>query len=155
MRVRTKRPLTIEEFRSIYSRVNRLNVEIVVKTEQGFLLTLRTIEPYNNEWHIPGGTVYYREKVTDAVQRIAWEELGIEVEVQGLLGYIEYPSIEKYGNIDAPVGLAFKCKLLSTDFKLDDQTSKVEFFKQIPENTIKEQKEFLEKVDLGLTLPRD
>jgi ADP-ribose pyrophosphatase YjhB (NUDIX family) len=155
MRTRTKKPLTLEEFRSIYSRVNRLNVEIIIKTDQGFLLTLRDIEPYKNEWHIPGGTVYYREKVIDAVQRIAWEELGVEVEVEGFLGYIEYPSIAKYGNIDAPFGLAFKCRLLGTDFKLDDQSSAVKFFQQLPANIIKEQKEFLEDLDLNLTLPRN
>lgn len=149
MRERAERPLTIEEFRSIYSRVNRLNVEVIIPTEDGILLTLRSIEPYLGEWYFPGGTVYYREKITEAVKRVAWEDLGVEVEVVKLLGYIEYPSIAKYGKIDAPVGLAFECRLLSTDFVVDcDQSSEIQFFKKLPDNIIKEQKEFIEEHNL-------
>lgn len=146
MRVRTEKPLSLEEFRSIYSKVNRLNIEIIIKTDKGFLLTLREIDPYKGQWHVPGGTVYFRENVLDAVRRIGWEELGVEVEPGELLGYIEYPSIKNYGDIDSPIGLAFKCSLTSSNFDLDHQSSEIEFFKELPENTIKEQKDFLESI---------
>jgi ADP-ribose pyrophosphatase YjhB (NUDIX family) len=147
MRTPSKKPLSLEEFRSIYSKVNRLNIEIVIKTERGYLLTLRSIDPYINLWHLPGGIVHFRESLKDAVRRVGFDELGVEIEPLELLGYIEYPSIKNYGDIDSPVGIAFSCKLLSNNIQTDSQSSKVNFFKQIPEDTILEQKEFLENLE--------
>ncbi len=39
------------------------------------------------------------ESLVDAVRRVAWDELALEVEVGELLGYIEYPS--HYNNADS------------------------------------------------------
>ena len=71
-------PLTPEEFSDIYSRVPRLTVELIVKSGEGLLMTLRSIEPYAGLWHIPGGTVYYGELVEQTVDRIAMRELNIK-----------------------------------------------------------------------------
>lgn len=141
-----KLPFTFEEFKSIYSRVPRLCVDIVIQTEKGVLLTFRTKNGYLNQWHLPGGTVYYREKATDAVHRVAKEELGIEVEIEKFHGYLEYPSEEKERGFGYTVTLVFVCKMKSNDISLDDQVEKVEFFKEIPENTIVEQKELLRSI---------
>lgn len=47
------------EYDSIYSRVPRLCVEVVISTRaQGVLLTRRDIPPNIGAWHIPGGTVH-------------------------------------------------------------------------------------------------
>ena len=89
------KPFSHEEFKNIYSRVPRLCVELVVKTPEGVILSLRKLPSYRGKWHIPGGTVFYKEKVTDAVKRVAAEELGIEVSIRELLGYIDYDSEEK------------------------------------------------------------
>src|SRR6478736_6763167 len=75
--------------------------------ELGVLLMLRDIPPNVGAWHIPGGTVLFGERLTDAVGRVARDELGIEVTVGDLLGYIEYPSHYENG-LDSPVGLAFR-----------------------------------------------
>ena len=95
------------EFDAIFSRVPRLCVEVVIRApERGVLLMLRDIPPNVGAWHIPGGTVMFGERLTDAVQRVARDELGLEVTVGDLLGYIEYPSHYENG-LDSPVGLAF------------------------------------------------
>lgn len=96
------------EFDAIFSRVPRLCVEVVILSpEHGVLLMLRDIPPNVGAWHIPGGTVLFGERLTAAVKRVARDELGLEVSVGELLGYIEYPSHYENG-LDSPVGLAFR-----------------------------------------------
>jgi 8-oxo-dGTP pyrophosphatase MutT (NUDIX family) len=81
------------EFDSIFSRVPRLCVEVVIAApERGVLLTRRDIPPNAGAWHIAGGTVLFGEPLVQSVKRVARDELGLEVAVGELLGYIEYPS---------------------------------------------------------------
>lgn len=138
-----KQPFTIEEFESIYSRVPRLTVDLVIKNDKGVLLTLREKNGWEGQWHLAGGTVYLGEKVTDAIARVASEELGIKLNVQKMLGYIEYPSEIKERGFGYSVSLVFLCTPESEEIVLDDLASNFEFFKDLPENTIAEQKKFL------------
>ncbi|QQG44259.1 MAG: NUDIX domain-containing protein [Candidatus Roizmanbacteria bacterium] len=139
-------PLTEEEFKSIYSKVPRLAVEVIIKTPEGIVLTLRSIEPYKGTWHIPGGTVYYKETINEAIERVAKEELGVEVNIDRLLGYIEYPGEAKERGFGWPIGLAFLCTAKSGTLHGSEQGKTVGIFKELPENMIKEQKEFLKKI---------
>jgi len=138
----TVKKLPFSEFKSIYSRVPRLCVEIVIKTNNGVILTKRDIEPEKGKWHIPGGTVLNGERLEDAVKRIAKEELGVEVKVGKILGVIEYFLKNYFGQM---VGIVFSAKLLSKDLKVDKNAQEFKFFKTIPNNMIKDQKEFLNK----------
>ena len=52
----------------------------------------------------------FGEPLTDAVARVAKEELGVSTTVGALLGYIEYPSHYENG-LDSPVGLAFSATI--------------------------------------------
>jgi len=141
MNLYKKKPFTKEEFDAIYSRVPRLCVEAVVKTQEGVWLTKRAIEPAKGLWHIPGGTVYIKEKLIDAVKRIAYEELGItQVESDPkLLGVIEYNFPEYKGY---PIGIAYEVHTTQTP-KQGRDAEDVRVFAKIPENTIAEQREFL------------
>ncbi|MFH0805336.1 MAG: NUDIX domain-containing protein, partial [Patescibacteria group bacterium] len=65
--------LPFSEFKSIYSRVPRLCVEIMVKTNNGVLLLKRNIDPEKGKWHLPGGTVLKGERLEDTVKRVAME----------------------------------------------------------------------------------
>ena len=69
----TNKPFSSEEFRSIYSKVPRLCVEVIIKTSGGIVLSLRKLPSWHGKWHIPGGTVYYKEKVADAGKLKNWE----------------------------------------------------------------------------------
>ena len=131
------------KFKKIYSCVPRLNIELIILTPKGILLTLRSIEPYKGEWHVPGGTVLFREKIKDTVARVAREELGVEVLIKKYLGYIEYESHEKIGYFGHSVGLAFLCGIKSEEICLNHAASRAGFFKKIPKNTLIDQKKFL------------
>lgn len=139
----SKSPLTYEEFKNIYSKVPRVCVEIIIKTEQGILFTLRKESTYYGHWHIPGGTLRYRERLHDAVKRVALDELGVKVTVEKLLGYIEYFSEEKERGFGYSISLVFLCNPASTDFKLNEQASEVRFFKSLPPNIVEEHREFI------------
>jgi ADP-ribose pyrophosphatase YjhB (NUDIX family) len=129
-----------EEFFAIYRRVPRLCVEVLVlEPERGVLLTLRDIPPNAGAWHIPGGTVLFGEPLVEAVRRVARDELGLEVEVGDLLGYIEYPSHYENG-LDSPVGLAFRCRPLTDEATLPDGCR---WFTRLPDGLYAEQREFL------------
>jgi ADP-ribose pyrophosphatase YjhB (NUDIX family) len=59
------------------------------------LLTRRAIEPSRGLWTFPGGYVDWGEDVRDAGRRETLEEVGLAVQLDGLLGIYSYP--------DAPV----------------------------------------------------
>lgn len=136
-------PLTYEEFTSIYSRVPRLTVEVLIHTSEGVLLTLRNLASWKNLWHLPGGTVYYGETVEEATVRIASEEIGITVVPTKLVGYLHYPSEEKERGFGWSIGLVFLCTTQTTSFRLGEQASRYQFFKVLPDNIVVEQKDFL------------
>lgn len=135
--------LPFDKFKEIYSQVPRLVVEVLIKTPEGLILTQRAIEPYKGQWHIPGGTVMFQEKVEDAVKRIAKEEVGLDVGIEKYLGYIEYPNEIKEGGFGWSVGLAFKAYVQGGKIENDGQSSSVGVFKELPKDMIKEQFDFV------------
>jgi ADP-ribose pyrophosphatase YjhB (NUDIX family) len=147
---RSKPPgwLPKSEYDSIYSRVPRLCVEVVISLpERGVLLMRRDTPPNIGVWHIPGGTVLFAEPVVEAVKRVARDELGFEVDVGDLLGFIEYPSHYLNG-LDSPVGLAFDCSPVgeSAERPAPDGGG---WFSRLPADLYAEQREFLAR-RLGL-----
>ncbi len=47
--------LTKKEFEYIYHKVPRLCIDLIIVKEKKILLTKRSIEPFINFWHFPGG----------------------------------------------------------------------------------------------------
>ena len=141
----TKKPFTYEEFEKIYSKVPRLTVDLIIKSQNGIILTLRSLPTWHNQWHLPGGTVLYKERINDAVLRVAQEELGLEVKILNRLGNIEYPSEEKERGFGWSVAVTVLCEALSEKITLSNEASRVEVFKELPENVISEQEAFLLK----------
>ena len=139
------------EYDAIFSRVPRLCVEVViVDPERGVLLTLRDIPPNVGAWHIPGGTVLFAEPVVDAVRRVARFELGLDVGVGELIGYIEYPSHCTAG-LDSPVGLAFRAEPVGGPPSTEQLRDGCAWFSRLPAGLYEEQREFLAR-RLGLPL---
>jgi ADP-ribose pyrophosphatase YjhB (NUDIX family) len=137
-----KHPLSQKEFWEIYKKVPRLTVEIIVKTNEGIFLTMRNIEPCKGLWHLPGGTVRFGERLTEAVARIAKRELNIEVNDTKLLGYIEYPSHYTKG-LDSPVGIAFEVINYKGQLKPNSEAKDYGWFSKLPSPMHQEQKDFL------------
>ena len=139
----TRGPLPQGEYEAIYSKVPRLTVEVVMTSCDGVFLAKRLMGPCKGLWHLPGGTVRFGEHLTDAVRRVANQELELEVGVKGLLGYIEYPSHLALG-IDWPVGIAFEAEPMDADAQVlrtgaDDKA----WFRVLPQQMHEEQRNFL------------
>lgn len=81
-----------EDFNSIYSKVPRLNVDLLIRKDGGIILVQRSIEPYLDYWHLPGGTVYKNETIEEASIRIAKNETGLGVNFVKCLDYMEFPN---------------------------------------------------------------
>ncbi len=139
----TRPPLPQREFEEIFARVPRLTVEVVIVSEDRVLLSRRESGPCAGLWHIPGGTVRFGEPLTEAVERVAKQELGLDVTIDRLLGYIEYPSHLDRG-LDWPVGIAFGVHPApSAETPLTLSPGKVEWFIELPEEMHEEQRRFL------------
>lgn len=121
----------------------RLTVEVIIATpESGVLLSLRDIPPCQGLWHIPGGTVRFGEPAVDSVRRVAHDELGLDVEPQELLGYIEYPSHYNNG-LDSPVGLAFRAEVSPGSSDTASLPEGCAWFHSLPAAMHEEQRDFL------------
>ena len=135
--------LNQEEFDSIYSRVPRLTVEIIIKNDtDGVFLAKRAIEPCKGQWHLPGGTVRFGELMADAVKRIAERELNIIVTGSVNKGYIEYPSHFEQG-LDSPVGIVFEVTDFSGTLSTNNEATNGEWFSKIPNDMHADQDQFL------------
>jgi ADP-ribose pyrophosphatase YjhB (NUDIX family) len=136
-------PLSKKEFDSIYSKVPRLTVEVIVKNKDGAIyLTKRAIEPCKGQWHLPGGTVYFGEPLVEAVKRIAAKELNIKILRVDSKGYIEYPSHYLKG-LDSPVGIVFEVLDYEGELKVDNEALEGGWFTKLPNNTHADQDKFL------------
>jgi ADP-ribose pyrophosphatase YjhB (NUDIX family) len=140
------RPFTPQEFRSIYSRVPRLSVDVLIKTPGGLVLTLREIDPYKGQWHMPGGTVLHGETLHEAVMRSAREEVGLEVEVTRPLGYIEYLSERDLGVFNQTASLVFLASVVGGELRGSSEAKNVKAWSRLPENMIIDQKRFIKNL---------
>lgn len=102
--------LTDKDYNFIFANTPRLCVDIIIKNNGLVHLTKRSIPPHKGKYHIPGGRVFFREKIMDALKRICKRELGVTVSSAKFLNYIEFPYENRNGNIGHSVSLAFEVK---------------------------------------------
>ena len=143
-----KWPLTEEEFNTIYAKVPRVTVEVLVVGPKGVYLTLRDIEPCKGQWHLPGGTVFFDESLLETVQRIAERELGIQVTHAEPVGVIEYPSHYKkapdhQNAIDHPIGIVHKVTQYKGTPGFNNEAKNAGWFTKLPENAHADQDVYL------------
>ena len=141
--------LPLKTFKSIYSIVPRLTIDLVIKSAEGIVLSKRDIPPAKGMWHLPGGTVYYSETHEQAARRIALDETGLRVKTTKLLGTIEYLP-EKY-SLGHATSIVYLVKITSGKLRGSFQAEQLDFFKSIPKNTIPEAAKFL-KLNLASLL---
>lgn len=127
--------LTNEDYDFIYARVPRLCVDLVIKNKQNeTLLSLRDIEPHKGKWHLPGGRVGFEESLESAIQRVAKAEVGVEVTIQKMIGFMEFPDEVQDSKKRHTVSIVFLVEVDSEGLQGSWQAKKVEFFKTLPEN---------------------
>ena len=66
---------------------------VIVTLDDEVVLLKRGIEPGIGKWVFPGGYVDRGEPVEAAAAREAMEEVGLEVDVEDLLGVYSYPNV--------------------------------------------------------------
>lgn len=135
--------LTDKEFSDIYSKVPRLNVDLVIKSSEGVLFALRTIEPNNGCWHLPGGTVYKGETIAEAALRIAKKETGLTVVYAKSLGYMEFPSEMRNGVVVHTISIVIEVVRVEGELRHDEGAKELKYFASVPEKVIKEHGKFL------------
>jgi colanic acid biosynthesis protein WcaH len=131
-----EKPIPDDEWRSIVANVPLVSVDLVIEHDGGILLGKRENEPVKGEWFVPGGTVLKNEPRTDAVHRVAAEELGVSVVIDDCLGTFEhfYDTSEIEGvHSKHYVATAYRCHFEHDDptITVDDQHSSLELF-QLP-----------------------
>jgi len=140
-----KYPFSYREYKSIYSKVPRLAVELVIRSGDETLFILRRNYGWEGLWHIPGATLYYGETIAHCLVRTAREELGVDVKIRKFLGYNEYPSERKERGFGTSVGLIFFCTISPKNREILLKREDIRFFKKLPNNIVSEQKLFLRK----------
>lgn len=135
--------LSDKDYSFIYSNSPRVCVDLLIKNNAGeIFLTQRSIEPYINHWHFPGGRVRFKESMKDAVLRIAKTELGIElIDTGSIVGICEF--LEETQNGEPRHSISIVHKIIFPDNYLLMPEYKYSWFSEIPTPTIPPQKEFL------------
>lgn len=89
-------------------------------------------------WNLPGGVVFKTERMTSAARRVAKEELGLTVKIEGFLGVYENPIKSRHD-----ISHVFLASVLKGDLNLDFQSKQAKFFEKPPHNTVPFQKKIL------------
>lgn len=103
--------------------------ELIVKNKKGILLTWRE-DKWWKGWHFPGGLLRYRENFDERIQKVAWDELGVNITGYKFLFPINYSQ----GVRGHCVSLVFLCET-----NVASKSGK--FFKKMPKNIISAHKE--------------
>lgn len=135
--------LTEREYSSIYSRVPRVAVDLVIGGDRGVLLTRRAIAPYVGYWHLPGGRVFFRESLEAAVKRIGREELDLRVQPIRCLGVIEFLGERQKREERHTVSVVFLAEIISGSPVLNHQSSRIDYFFKSPSRIVRIHKKFL------------
>lgn len=138
--------LPYEDYLSIYQRVPRLCVDLLLITGDGLLLSRRDIEPGKGLWHFPGGTVLMGESIEDALKRIALDETGLRVFNPRFIDVMEFNG--KNNLFFHTVSLVYKLDMEDAVPRGSKQGKTLKFLKDLPEGMIEEQKELVLKHQL-------
>ncbi len=65
-------------------------VAVIIDDEERVLLTRRNVSPFQGQWVMPGGKIDLGEPILKALHREVLEEVGLDVEVQGLVDVFEH-----------------------------------------------------------------
>ncbi|MEX2017034.1 MAG: NUDIX domain-containing protein, partial [Candidatus Pacearchaeota archaeon] len=61
--MKKRKKLNDKQWNTIYSKVPRLCIDLIIIKDKKVLLTKRSISPFKGLWHFPGGGVQHRETI--------------------------------------------------------------------------------------------
>lgn len=140
-----------DTFSEFIARMPQVCIDLILETEDGFLLAKREIEP--NVWFWPGSRLYKGEELTEAAHRIAREELNIDIEIQDQYGpyahFWENSPVEGSPSRHT-VNPVFHVTPANQDYeiRLDEQHSEYRFVNQMDSGFHKYVRLYLEDNDL-------
>ena len=106
------------------------SVSVLIFSEDGRVLLVRQAE--NNLWSTPGGMVEPHETPSDAALREAWEETGLRVRLERIVGVFGGENCRtRYANGDnvSWISTAFKAVIVSGEARPDNvETQEVRYF---------------------------
>ena len=107
---------------------------VILENEKGeVLLTRRAIEPFKGYWDTAGGFCEESEHPEVAARREIKEELGVDIELTGLIGIF----MDRYGNNgDWTINLHFSGRIINGEVKPADDIDACQWFSlnELPEN---------------------
>jgi len=94
-------------------------VAVIVDDEERVLLTRRSIPPFQDMWVMPGGKINLGEPILAALKREVHEEVGLEVDVEGLIDVFEHltPGDDNYHFVI----LYYRCRPLFCDIRHSEE----------------------------------
>jgi 8-oxo-dGTP diphosphatase len=96
----------------------------------------------NGQWSLPGGAIEPGEEPAEAIIREVWEETGLQVWPERIVGVYGGPAnVGQYPNGDqvALINITFQCRVVSGDLRIDgDETLELRYvdWRKLPETTV-------------------
>jgi colanic acid biosynthesis protein WcaH len=127
-----------------------INVDLLIKTKYGVLLTWRDDVHSGKGWHIPGGIVRYKEHINSRIGKVASSELGIKITDSKFIELNEI-IVKRKKNRAHFISLLYECTVSNEDINyLINISSKsadsINFFKKPPVNLLKYHLIYKEKI---------
>jgi len=140
-------------FTEFLDQMPQVCVEVILETEDGVLLCKRETKP--RVWFWPGSRLYKGEQLESAANRVAREELGIEVRVLEQLGVQEHfweVHETNEGVSRHTVNIVYRVSPTNPDFTvdLDKQHSDYRFVSEIEPGLHEYVREYLLKYEFGI-----
>lgn len=139
--------LPYKTFVKTFKLVPRVAVDLLVSNLKGeILLTKRSTSPFENFWHIPGGFLLKEETITIGLERVAKDELGINIKGNkaNFLGVFEDIDKDPRGHV---IDIIYGCRLKTlVILNPGEDTKEIRFFKNLPPNVGFNHKETLLKL---------
>jgi ADP-ribose pyrophosphatase YjhB (NUDIX family) len=110
-----------EIFEQILEYSVMVTFDLVIEMPDGsVVLVWRKIAPYQNVWALPGLRMYKNETIEQTLERIALQELGLQIDVANrrILGQYVGKFSTEHNRQDLSTG--YVVKALSGDIKLND-----------------------------------
>ena len=132
-----------KEYYSIYRKVPRLCVDLIIFQGHKILMIEREIDPGRGLWHLPGGTILIGESIEIAAKRIAKEEAGLEINGIELIDVMEF--VNESNTFFHTVSQVYTVSDYMGDLVGEKQGKNIKFIDTYPQKMIEEQHTLLNK----------
>lgn len=118
-----------------------INVDLLIRTRLGTILTWRDDIHTGNGWHIPGGIIRYKESISNRIDFVALEEVGVRLKNYKFLDVNQIIVKNKKDRAHF-ISLLYECSLDEINLKKvslisNNNPNLVNFFKSSPQNLLK------------------